>query len=1110
MYLRKIIYVMVVTIVAMMVLQPFNVITQTGSGVSSQVSPYVNSTQLTAPGNLTALNSSTPDYSGNFTATDSLSGIPTKYLYLPDLHPSLTKKGDAYLPSYTTSPAPMGIADYGVRNSTSGVLSSYSYSTTSFEGTVSVGNMSPLYVLNDAPQSLSIQLNAILKGVDVGNSASNVYWTQNVLFYSARLHQVQFIDNVWNFSSPNATMHNSTLSSHGTNGTLVPNSLYYALGPVVNVTYPFRVSLYLNSTLNGSSDQVFFNYSISMGAGKEISGSYDNVTFNSGTPQSSPASYYVSGSQLAPIGAIPYDAEFVIGGPGGGSTTSIYGLNATMDLKYLQSNTNIYSNVQSAYDVGSSTGETANGIAVSWNSKDQAYLSAGPSMVYGMWNVSSASMLNYTGTISPSTSFLFVDNSSVFHNSTASWAPINSTGSYNFTLPSGAYSMAVISNWHNPMYGVLGQQESLSLQTNRSEGIYAPVYIFGNAQAAEVSTAGQGTGSSPYMITGIQNTTIMPLFGKFNDYGFPVFSGLLASGITSHVTFEKMPSLYIYYSEQEFPFLNYFGLPSINYLNFELYNDSNITLTNSSFISGWFSTNLAGYFPAANLLMWNTTNSLIASNYFSGMDSSMLVYNNNETASNNTIWGNYFGQDTLASTTVYYAINTLGAPTGLSLFSSGNLIYNNAFEVYNPAENLNFSLYSGLPTNYTNTWNITRQPLSFKQIVLGTTLTGGILSSGPNGIEYQAGNYWWNYLGNGNQTYNNSGLINRGGDEAPLVQSVYEVTFNETGLPTGTQWYVILGNGALAVTGKGSKIQFYEPNGTYFIQLYAGRYIANQSTGLVIVSGTNQSFNIKFSYTYFLRFVESGLPDNTPWSITVNGVSGSSTGDTIEYIATNGSFSYDLGGVNGYYPTASSGSFNLIGKNTTVKISFISFTFPVRISESGLQSGTHWGLFIEGQQLFSSSSSLNLNLPNGTYDYTVIGAKGYTTSSPYGTLTVENGSLASSIVFHPENFTLTFTQKGLPSGTTWSVTVGSQTIKSGNRSISFAESTSAYNFTITSPSGYRVSQRSGMVDVNANISVPVTFTKSGSISLFQALDYGLLATSVLILIYSAYYVRKKR
>lgn len=1106
---KKILIFASVLVVAMTLLQPLSAIQESAHGLSIQVAPDVGSSHATYPGNLTSSSGSVSSYSGNFTAMNSISGIPAKYQYLPNLHPSLSRIGNAYLPSYTTSPAPMGVADYGVKN-TSGTLTSYSYSTTSFEGTVSVGNMTPLYALNDAPQSLSIQLNAILKNVDIGGSAANTFWTQNVLYYSARLHQVQLIDNVWNFSSPNATMNNSTLSSHGANGTLVPGSLYYALGPAINVTYPFTASLYLNSTLNGSSDQVFFNYSISMGAKKQITGSFDNVTFNTGTPQSSPASYYISGSQLAPIGGIPYDAEFVIGGPGGGSTTSLYGLNATMDLKYLSANSGKYSNVQSAYDAGSSTGETANGIAVSWNGEAVAKLSAGPSMVYGMWNISQASMVTYTGSISPSSSFLFVDNASVFQNSTASWSPLNSTGSYNFTLPSGTYSMAIISNWHTPMYERLSQHVSVVAQANLSAGIYAPIYVFGNSQAAGISSGGQGTEASPYIITGVQNSTIMPIFGKFNDYGFPVFSGILASGITSHVTFDRMPSFYIYYPQQEFPFLNYFGLPSINYLNIEFYNDSNITLTNSSFISGWFSSNLAGYFPAANLLLWNTTNSLVASNYFSGMDSSLLVYNDNSTASNNTIWGNYFGQDTLASTTVYYAINTLGAPTGLSVYSSGNLVYNNEFVVYNPVTSLNFSIYSGLPVNYTNTWNITRVPLSYTKVVLGTDLTGGILSSGPNAIEYQAGNYWWNYLGNGAQVYNNSGLISSGGDAAPLIKSVYGVGFNETGLPVGMTWYVVIDNGTIAVGGTGRSIQFYEPNGTYYIQLYAGRYIANQSSGLVIVSGTKQSFDISFSLTYLLQFMETGLPENTPWNVTVNGVAGSSTGNTIAYLATNGSFTYSLGSVEGYYPTASAGSFNLIGKNTTVDISFLPFSFPVSIAESGLQSGTQWGMFINGQQLFSSSSTLSLNLPNGTYEYTIIGAKGYNTGSQYGSLKVNNGSYSGNIAFTPENFTLTFTQKGLPTGMTWSVTVGGKTLKSTNSSISLNENTSTYNFSINAPSGYKVSQPTGVVDVNANISVPVTFSKAGSISLYQALDYGLFVVSVLVLLYAVYYVRRKR
>ncbi|MGC8701304.1 MAG: hypothetical protein ACP5R3_06840, partial [Thermoplasmata archaeon] len=45
-------------------------------------------------------------------------------------------------------------------------------------------------------------------------------------------------------------------------------------------------------------------------------------------------------------------------------------------------------------------------------------------------------------------------------------------------------------------------------------------------------------------------------------------------------------------------------------------------------------------------------------------------------------------------------------------------------------------------------------------------------------------------------------------------KTLYTVTFTETGLPSGTTWYVNLSNGQ-SFSGTGTTITFSEPNGTY-------------------------------------------------------------------------------------------------------------------------------------------------------------------------------------------------------------------------------------------------------------------------------------------------------
>lgn len=1074
---------------------------QGSAAASPNLAAYASPASGLSPSSVLFHNNSLSSYGyRNAVALANASGTPSKYLYLPNMNPAGNYVNGKYQPLYTGSPAPMGIADYGTAGS---------FSTTSFEGSISVNNMTPLYALNDAPRSLGIQLNAILTGVSVGGNNSNVYWNQNVMFYSARTHQIEFIDNIWNFTSPGAGMTNSTLSSHGKNGTVVPGSLYYEVGKIYNVTYPFTVSLYLNSTLSNGQQEVFFNYSISKGAssGKQISGSFDYAVFNSTAPVSAPAKYIVDNSKTAPIGGIPYDAEFVIGGPGGGSTTSLYGINASMSLDYLSGSS--YTPVKSAYDAGSDTGETANGIAVSWNANKEANLSAGPTMVYGMWGIQNTGMKKYSGKVSPSESFMFVSQGTSFSNLSASWVPLAPDGSYNFTLPdSYQYHFGIFSNWYDPSYGLLSSSVP-ALKKNKTMGIYTPVYAFSNQQLKDLSTVSTGISTSPYTITGIQNSSILSIFGGLNDYGFPLFSGILVSGTTSNVTFKGMPSFQIQYSQESSRVLTYLGLPDINYLNYEFYNDTNVTLEGSHFISGWFSYTLAGYFPAADVLFWNTTNSLVDSNYFSSMDSSFLIYNSNNTRANNTVWGNYFEQNALAQSSYFTSMNTIGAPTGISMFSSGNLVYNNVFDVYFTAVSPNISIYTGFQTNYTNSWNITREPVSYGMKVNGITLTGGIMDTGPNAIKYQGGNYWWNYVGNGTAVYNASGLIASGGDATPLIPSVYGVTFKEIGLPAGMQWYIILYGGSMAVGSTGSGITFYVPNGTYYVQLFASGYYANQSAGYVVVSGGNLSFSVSFQKLYMLTFIETGLPAGDLWSLSINGVNGSSVSDEIQFLATNGSFSYILNNAGGFHPKFQSGSAVIKGANLTVTVRYNPYDFNAIFTETGLPSGTQWGVFLAGQKVMTSSSSLSVPVSNGTFGYSVIGALGYSATPQYGTLAVNNGSTDISLVFSSINFSLTFEETGLPSGASWSVSMGGHIFRTANTTLTLKESTGNYSYTIQGSSGYSAKVGSGAVDVNANLSVPVTFQKSNGISLFQALDYGLFAASVAILGYSFYVIRKR-
>ena len=736
---NKVILAVSVIVALVMVLSAFSVMAVQSANTSQPSSPQSSAASISAlqtpPAHLSAKASSVM-------AQLASRGIPAKYVYLPNFNGHVNKIGRLIGPSYTSAPAPMGIGAYGLMyNGTN--YTGFNLTTSSFMGEINMSNLQDLYALDDGPTSVTIQLNAVLDNVALFGNPNYAFWTQNVMFYSARTHELEFLDNLWNFSSSSFTLTQNSLYSY--NGTPVAPVYYYDIGPNFTVTYPFQVKMFLNATVIDGRSTVFYNYSLTDN-GVTTSGSYDEIQFNS-IPSSNSSyvaptpTYLISGNTLTPDGFIPYDAEIMIGGPGGGSTANVYAINATMQLQYL--NNSAYQSVPSAFDVGSETGETSQGVAVSWTPNHVAHLTAGPSYVYGMWNASSIStMETYSGTVNPSNSFVFVSPGNSFNNTTAAWTPIGMNGNYNFTLPAGSYSAVAMLSNHNPIY-FTPSSKNIDLAWNYSQGLYTPLYAMSVDQLQNISNLSGNT----YTIFNNYSPGIDPLFGELNDYAFPAFVGVMIADLNVPITIQHMPTLTVTYQGFYACVTAFFSLPSSDQMSYVIYNSSEVTVTNNTF-TGWFSSNL-DEFPVANLLLWNSTDVTVTSNTFITMDSSMLIYNEHSMNADNTVSGNFFIQSSelnrynYAPIAISTSLGTLAAaPTGLTVYSSGNTIYGNGFAVYLTAISLNYSIYSGNYVVYKDMWNS---------------------SSG-----YIMGNFWWNYHPYAHDfAYNNYGLITSGYDFHP-------------------------------------------------------------------------------------------------------------------------------------------------------------------------------------------------------------------------------------------------------------------------------------------------------------------------------------------------------
>ncbi len=252
-----------------------------------------------------------------------------------------------------------------------------------------------------------------------------------------------------------------------------------------------------------------------------------------------------------------------------------------------------------------------------------------------------------------------------------------------------------------------------------------------------------------------------------------------------------------------------------------------------------------------------------------------------------------------------------------------------------------------------------------------------------------------------------------------------------------------------------------------------------------VIPGLKKTSSSPSAAKYDVTFTESGLTSGTSWSITLAGSTLSSSSSTIVFSEKNGTYSFTVGPVSGFAAHPTSGSVTVNGAAVGEPISF-AVGYAVTFTETGLPSGTSWSVTLNGSTLSSTSTSIVFTESNGAYPYTIPIASGYTPSPSSGSVTVDNAAVAVPVTFTalaPGTYLVTFTESGLPSGTSWSVTLAGSPMSSTTTTITFSEKNDTYSYAVGAVSGYSASPSSGSVTVNGGPqSVPITFTKSPPVS----------------------------
>ncbi|HLY77234.1 MAG TPA: hypothetical protein VKT21_05065 [Thermoplasmata archaeon] len=100
-----------------------------------------------------------------------------------------------------------------------------------------------------------------------------------------------------------------------------------------------------------------------------------------------------------------------------------------------------------------------------------------------------------------------------------------------------------------------------------------------------------------------------------------------------------------------------------------------------------------------------------------------------------------------------------------------------------------------------------------------------------------------------------------------------------------------------------------------------GSYTGTANPATVTMNGPIQEAAF-FDFLYTVSFSETGLPSNTGWSVTLNGVTRAGSTPTISFQLPNGTYTYNVSGPSGYTVSPSTGSGTVPAANVSIAIQF--------------------------------------------------------------------------------------------------------------------------------------------------------------------------------------------
>ena len=296
-----------------------------------------------------------------------------------------------------------------------------------------------------------------------------------------------------------------------------------------------------------------------------------------------------------------------------------------------------------------------------------------------------------------------------------------------------------------------------------------------------------------------------------------------------------------------------------------------------------------------------------------------------------------------------------------------------------------------------------------------------------------------------------SGTLKAGSSEAiTFTENTCNTTFIESGLPSGTKWNLTYDGIQLSTSSR--NVSVVTPAGIFKlsvanVKIGGCTYYSSPSSGST-VTGSLQK--IHFSAKCYTTFNETGLPLNTTWSITYNGIATSSNTNSIKVPSLNGTYVFSASYVGNstcyYQPSPSSGGL-AAGSS---KIINYSGGCTTNFIENGLPKSSKWNVVYDGINETSNSSEISFITPPGKFAYSI---SNLTIDNCFYTVTTNSTAAAGSniyLVFNQTRCTSYFKESGLPKNINFTLSYNgankTENDSTGNL-ISFVTSPGTFNFT---------------------------------------------------------------